>query len=72
MILAEHIRHLRNHDHDIVVQCCMCQRIQSDGRWVRPPINASNATRYSHGYCPACFSMAMAELELVVCEGMIH
>ncbi len=42
--------------------CCVCHRVQAGDRWSRA--NALPADeRVTHGYCPDCFSEAMAALD---------
>ena len=44
------------------VQCCVCRKVRTDGKWetVHGPIAGEEPI--SHGYCPVCADAAFAEL----------
>ena len=41
--------------------CCVCQRVLDGDRWFAYALPADE--RVTHGYCPDCFSEAMAALD---------
>lgn len=41
--------------------CCVCQRVEHGMHWKNDYIFAANE-RVTHGYCPLCFDVIMAEL----------
>ena len=48
----------------IAVKCCMCHQIQEGQSWVPEQDRSRSGLRYSHGYCPECYSQAMSELSV--------
>jgi len=50
----------------ITRSCCVCQRVQINGRWVRASAQTKAALLLTHTYCPECFHHALAELRLPV------
>lgn len=42
--------------------CCVCHKVERDGEWLYAPCVPEHAL-LTHGYCPACFTEAMAEVE---------
>jgi hypothetical protein len=41
--------------------CCVCHRIERNGAW-EPVSSLSENEQVTHGYCPACYAEAMAEV----------
>ena len=41
--------------------CCVCQRVENGSHWKEEYEFAENE-RVTHGYCPLCFDVIMAEL----------
>lgn len=44
------------------VQCCVCKKIRTSGKWVIRPRSGVIASETSHGYCPDCAEAASAEI----------
>ncbi|WP_028583004.1 hypothetical protein [Desulfogranum mediterraneum] len=42
--------------------CCICKKVEHAGNWGYPD-SKSGVERFSHGYCPACFSRVMREID---------
>lgn len=56
--------------------CCVCQRVENGAHWKNDYEFADNE-RVTHGYCPLCFDVIMAELmdsrdELSGREDVVH
>ena len=43
-------------------KCCKCERVEHDGVWEIRRI-AGERRAVTHGYCPDCYAVAMAEIE---------
>jgi hypothetical protein len=43
-------------------KCCKCQRVEHNGVWEARWI-AAERRAVTHGYCPDCYAVAMAEIE---------
>ncbi len=41
--------------------CCVCQRVEKGSHW-REDYQFGQGERVTHGYCPLCFDVIMAEL----------
>jgi hypothetical protein len=41
--------------------CCVCQRVEHGSHW-REDYTFDKGERVTHGYCPLCFDVIMAEL----------
>jgi hypothetical protein len=41
--------------------CCVCQRVEHGSHW-REDYQFGKGERVTHGYCPLCFDVIMAEL----------
>lgn len=41
--------------------CCLCKRVALGSKWVIQP-NQPADTSVTHGYCPACYAVAMSDL----------
>jgi len=41
--------------------CCVCQRVEHGRHW-REDYTFGKGERVTHGYCPLCFDVIMAEL----------
>ncbi len=41
--------------------CCVCQRVENGSHW-REEYEFAENERVTHGYCPLCFDIIMAEL----------
>ena len=41
--------------------CCVCQRVEKGSHW-RKDYQFGKGERVTHGYCPLCFDVIMAEL----------
>lgn len=41
--------------------CCVCERVEQGNRWASD-YTFSSDERVTHGYCPSCFLVAMAEI----------
>lgn len=54
----------------IPVKCCGCNRVRVNGHWGGWATDPSAQTLYSHGYCPSCYTSAMAQLSL--CRATTH
>ena len=50
----------------IKVICCVCTKQQESDGWKRKPV--SHQHDYSHGYCPECYEVAMAEVNQYIKE----
>jgi len=50
---------------NIIMKCCVCQRIKTDHGWDYHFMATSGNEVISHGYCPLCYQDAMDELETV-------
>lgn len=46
-------------------KCCKCQRVEHNGVWEVRRIAAERLT-VTHGYCPDCYAVAMAEIETYI------
>lgn len=46
--------------------CCVCRKTHCGGRWVSLPIDDSGPV--THGYCPACYGVAMAKIQAIINE----
>ncbi|MFH0881171.1 MAG: hypothetical protein V2A34_15780 [Lentisphaerota bacterium] len=55
---------MRTRDDSMPVKCCSCHRIRVDGHWMAAAAHTSSHALYSHGYCPSCYTSAMAQLSL--------
>ncbi|MCX7009864.1 MAG: hypothetical protein NTY53_21920 [Kiritimatiellaeota bacterium] len=44
--------------------CCVCQRVQINGRWVHTSAQAKDELLLTHSYCPVCYHHALANLRL--------
>lgn len=43
----------------MLVQCCVCKKVQSDGQWSEMPLpSIENEVR--NGYCPHCYAAVIA------------
>ncbi len=42
--------------------CCVCRRVEQKGRWHRL-IRSNEEELVTHGYCPECFAVTMAEIQ---------
>ena len=45
-------------------QCCKCGRVEHDGVWESQRVKPVDRWSVTHGYCPECFSVALAEIEV--------
>ncbi|MFH0953048.1 MAG: hypothetical protein V1873_01830 [Verrucomicrobiota bacterium] len=50
---------------EIIVKCCKCHRVRTDGRWEYEEGKDPAHRRYSHSYCPGCLIKVHADLEVV-------
>ncbi len=41
--------------------CCVCQRVENGAHW-KNDYEFGDNERVTHGYCPLCFDVIMAEL----------
>jgi hypothetical protein len=48
---------------EIIIKCCKCQRVRTDGHWGNEKEQDPNRRRYSHGYCPQCLRKVHAEID---------
>ncbi len=46
----------------MLVQCCVCEAVRKDGRWVKVADVNALGDSVSHGYCPKCAASAFAEI----------
>lgn len=46
----------------MVVQCCVCKKVRTDGVWQVSDPAAPRFEEVSHGYCPACADDAFREV----------
>lgn len=49
--------------------CCVCQRTERDGEWLPVPAQADDEP-VTHGYCPECYALVMAEIRRTIAERM--
>lgn len=47
--------------------CCVCNRVERQGSWVSHIAFAADE-QVTHGYCPPCFTKAMAAIEDFILE----
>jgi hypothetical protein len=45
---------------NITVECCVCGKIKTSHGWARSETKRDEPK--SHGYCPACFKVAITEI----------
>jgi hypothetical protein len=43
----------------MVIQCCMCKRVESNGEWTRQ--SEALGSLVSHTYCPPCLDKSRRE-----------
>jgi len=46
----------------MVVQCCVCKRVQKGTKWILPSASDLDGN-VSHGYYPRCANQAFAEIQ---------
>lgn len=46
-------------------KCCKCERVEHNGVWEARRIVAERRS-VTHGYCPDCYAVAMAEIETYI------
>jgi len=49
----------------MIRMCCACRRIEREGEWLLAAVLVPPA-QITHGYCPECFVVAMAEIKHAV------
>ncbi|RJX30616.1 MAG: hypothetical protein C4531_08810 [Desulfurivibrio sp.] len=42
--------------------CCRCKRNEQAGRWI--PLQDTDTTLYSYGFCPSCYQQTLAEIKM--------
>ena len=47
--------------------CCVCSKVEQGGSW-RPLHQLSADRQVTHGYCPECYAVTMAEIEEFISE----
>lgn len=48
---------------NIIMKCCVCQRVKTDRGWDYQFIALDDSDVFSHGYCPVCYKKAIQDLE---------
>ena len=46
-------------------QCCKCQRVEHNGIW-RPRRLTAERRDVTHGYCPECYRIALADIDAYI------
>ena len=46
----------------MIVQCCVCKKVRTNGSWTEPGERTEDAMSVSHGYCPECAAHAFAQI----------
>lgn len=44
-------------------KCCRCERVEQGGRWLLPGTAPAGREPVTHGYCPDCYRVLLAEIE---------
>lgn len=45
--------------------CCVCNKVEQDNRWAAD-YSYTGKERVTHGYCPSCYVVAMAEIAVFI------
>lgn len=48
---------------DIILKCCVCDRIKTDWGWDYQFASFDEDKLFSHGYCPSCYMRIVQEIE---------
>jgi len=48
----------------MTIQCCVCQKLRLDGKWVVREVPHLPGESVSHTYCPRCVQKLTRELEI--------
>lgn len=57
---------------NVIMKCCVCQRIKTDRGWQYRFIPFEHGEAVSHGYCPSCYQKAIVEIENAVVSNVLQ
>lgn len=53
-------------EYAITMKCCICGRVKTADGWQYRFRDQDDESKYSHGFCTACYEMEMRKIKLQV------